>query len=321
MRIILFFCLLLTVITPNVFSQNLTDSFYSEIIVLLSTPSGVLEGTITVPDKFKKGPIVLIISGSGPTDRDGNSPMIIGKNNSLLQLAHSLAKHNIASLRFDKRGVGKSSKALSSEYEIRFDDFVNDASAWVQFIKNDRRFTKIIIAGHSEGSLIGMIAAQHAVDQFISIAGAGFPANEILKTHLASLPENLKNESFSIIDSLTNGQPVSNPPATLNALFRKSVQPYLISWFRYNPQVEISKLTIPTLIIQGDNDLQVTVKDAETLKKGKPNSVFFIVQTMNHVLKKVGADKTENVKSYSNPELPISEELVNQIVSFIKKSK
>ena len=321
MRIILSFCFLLTIITPRVFSQNLYDSLYVEKIVSLTTPSGVIEGTLTVPDKFRKGPIVLIISGSGPTDRDGNSAMIIGKNNSLLQLAHSLAKNNIASLRFDKRGIGKSSKALSSEYEIRFDNYVKDANNWVQFLKNDRRFTKIIIAGHSEGSLIGMIAAQHAVDQFISIAGAGFPANEILKTQLANLPENLKNESFSIIDSLTNGLLVNKTPAALNALFRKSVQPYLISWFHYNPQVEMSKLTIPTLIIQGDNDLQVTVKDAEALKKGKPNSVLFIIQTMNHVLKKVGADKTENIKSYSNPELPISEELVNQIVSFIKKSK
>lgn len=244
--------------------------------------------------------------------------MMMGKNNSLLQLAHCLAENNIASLRFDKRGIGKSSKALSSENEIRFDNYVNDVKDWIQLLKRDPRFSKIIIAGHSEGSLIGMIAAKDNADQFISISGAGFPANEILKTQLSSLPENIKNESFALLDSLANGQLINNPPASLSALFRKSVQPYLISWFKYNPQVEMSKLRIPTLILQGDNDLQVTINDAEALKKSKPNSLFFIIHHMNHVLKNVQDSKAENIKSYSDPDLQISAELIHQIVSFVK---
>lgn len=310
---LIFFC------GTSVFCQQHSDTFYSEKTIILHTTTGDIEGTITLPDSFKKGPLVLIIAGSGPTDRDGNSSMMMGKNNSLLQLAHSLAENNIASLRFDKRGIGKSSIALSSENEIRFDNYVNDVKDWIQLLKQDPRFSKIIIAGHSEGSLIGMIAAKGNADQFISISGAGFPANEILKTQLSSLPENIKNESFALLDSLSDGHLVNNPPAGMEALFRKSVQPYLISWFKYNPQVEMSKLSIPTLILQGDNDLQVTINDAEALKKSKPNSLFFIIHHMNHVLKNIGDSKAENLKRYSNPELPIMEELVHQIVSFIQK--
>ena len=131
-------------------------------------------------------PVVLLLSGSGPTDRNGNSPMLPGKNNSLQMLAEGLASNGIASLRYDKRGVGESAKAMMAEADLRFETYVDDAVAWCEQLRKDKRFSAVIIAGHSEGSLIGMLAAKRCnAAGFISIAGAGRAAADILRTQLA----------------------------------------------------------------------------------------------------------------------------------------
>lgn len=296
---------------------NTNDSAYNQNPVVLETPTGKIFGTITLPQTFKKGKIVLIISGSGPTDRDGNNPMM--KNNSLKQFAFALSDSGIASLRFDKRGIAESAKAMSKESDIRFDDYVNDVKSWILFLKKDERFKEIIIAGHSEGSLIGMIASLKNVDKYISISGPGNPADVILKTQLNNQPEGIKNAAFPMLDSLSKGMLVHNNNLLLASLFRPSVQPYMISWFKYNPQTEIKKLKIPVLVIQGDKDIQVSVDDAKLLSLAKKSSQLEIIQNMNHVLKIIGDAKDENIKSYSNPSLPISSEFISKVISFIRK--
>ena len=295
------------------------DTSFTESAIVLHTATGDIAGTLTIPgEQSGKMPVALIIAGSGPTDRNGNNPMM--KNESLKKLAYGLAANNIASLRFDKRGIGASRSAGKSEADLRFEDYVNDAKGWIELLKKDDRFSKVIVTGHSEGSLIGMIAALNVAHSFVSIAGAGKSADKILKEQLAAQPAQVKDPSFPIIDSLAMGKTVESVPPILTALFRPSVQPYMISWFHYDPQTEIKKLTIPVLVIQGTNDLQVTVDDAKLLVKANMHAQLLLIQNMNHIFRIVEGDKKENLATYITPELPISDELVKSIAQFIRKN-
>jgi alpha/beta superfamily hydrolase len=285
--------------------------------VELNTKTGVIYGTLLLPDNINgKIPAAILIAGSGPTDRDGNNQMM--KNNSLKQLAESLAKNGIASLRYDKRGIAESAKAAKSESDLRFEDYISDANDWIQFLKQNPKFSKIIIIGHSEGSLIGMNAAKNA-NGYISIAGAGSSADVILKEQLSSKGKMVQDLCYPIIDSLKSGVIVKDINPNLNSLFRLSVQPYMISWFKHDPQTDIKQLKYPTLILQGDNDLQVSINDAKLLSAASKNSKLVIVEKMNHVLKIVdNGDKSANIASYNVPTMPISEVLVAEIVKYVK---
>ena len=291
------------------------DSSFAETKISLQTRTGEVHGTLTVPEKSGKVPVALLIAGSGPTDRDGNNPMM--KNNSLKILATELAKNGIATLRYDKRGVAESKGASKSESDLRFDDYVSDAKEWIQLLKKDKRFSKVIVIGHSEGSLLGMMAATSA-DKFVSIAGAGQSADKILKEQLKTQPQQVQDMTFPIIDSLKNGKMVENVNPMLNSLFRQSVQPYLISWFRYDPQSEIGRLTIPVLIVQGTNDIQVSVEDAKRLAAANHKAKLILVDKMNHIFRRVDVeDRQANIATYSNSDLPIAVELVKSTVKFI----
>ena len=149
---------------------------------------GTMSGQLETPQGEGPFPLMVIIAGSGPTDRDGNSVALPGKNNSLKMLAESLAAEGVASIRYDKRGVGKNASLAGKEEDLRFGHYIDDAAAWVQFAKTDERFSKVGIIGHSEGSLIGMVAAEKTdADAFISIAGAGRPIDQILLEQLEEL--------------------------------------------------------------------------------------------------------------------------------------
>jgi uncharacterized protein len=286
----------------------------------LATPTGNLGGTLLVPAGNGPFPLVVIIAGSGPTDRDGNSVLLPGKNNSLLMLAEGLADHGIASLRYDKRGVGASRQALQSETDLRFDIGADDAAAWVKKLRPDPRFSTIVIVGHSEGSLLGMLAARRApVDGYISIAGAGRAADKVLRDQLAKqLPPALLAEANSALDTLLAGHTVASPPQQLMALFRPSVQPYLISWLKVDPQVEIARLTIPVLIVQGTLDGQVPPSEARLLAAAQPKAALVLIDGMNHVFKRVPPDAAAQQGSYSDPTIPVAPELISSIATFVK---
>lgn len=298
-------------------AQSPKQDTFKETPAILKINNDQIFGTLTVPDGVKKCPAALIIAGSGPTDRNGNNPMM--RNNSLKMLAEELAKNGIASLRFDKRGIGESKKSAVAESSLVFENYTEDVKSWINYLKQDKRFTQLTVIGHSEGSLIGMIASAKA-NKFVSIDGAGESADKLIKTQIASKSnKQIEDMTFPIIDSLKAGNKVNKVDPLLNSLFRASIQPYLISWFKYDPQTEIKKLTIPVLIIQGNNDLQVSVKDAENLSKAKLNSELVIVDKMNHIMKIIDGDQKANMESYANETLPISETMVHKIVSFIKK--
>lgn len=298
-------------------AQDKNAITFKESPIILKINTDQLFGTLTTPDLTKKYPVALIIAGSGPTDRNGNNPMM--KNNSLKMLAEALAKNGIASLRYDKRGIGESKASAISEQNLVFENYTEDAKSWINLLKQDKRFSQVVIIGHSEGSLIGMIAAAKA-NKFISIAGPGESADKLIKTQISSKSnKQVEDMTFPIIDSLKSGNLVKKVDPMLNSLFRPSIQPYLISWFKYNPSIEIKKLNIPILIIQGNNDLQVTVKDAETLSQANKNAELLIVDKMNHIMKIVEGNQQTNIESYNNESLPLSEVMTAKIVSFIKK--
>lgn len=296
-------------ISSMVFSQT-------EVPITLKTKTGNIEGTLMRPPGKSPVSIALIIAGSGPTDRNGNNPMMT--NNSLKMLAGELAKKGIASLRYDKRAIGASQKAGVNEADLRFEMYINDAIAWIKLLKNDRSFNRIVVIGHSEGSLIGMIASQDAnVDKMVSIAGPGQSADKIIKVQLKSQPLTVLEQATPILDELVKGNTVGNVPPMLNSLFRPSVQPYMISWIKYDPRIEIGKLKKSCLIVQGTTDIQVSVDEAKRLQAAKPDAIMAIIEGMNHILKNAEADPMKNMLTYGDPDLPLHVDLVPAISTFI----
>ncbi len=287
---------------------------YKEEAIILKTATGDIHGTLTLPAGIEKRPIALIIAGSGPTDRNGNS--IFTQNDCLKQLAAKLAENKIASVRYDKRGIGESKDAAIKEEDLRIEHYMDDVKSWIKLLRENKQFSDVIIIGHSEGSLIGMVASGNA-DKFISIAGTGLPADEILKEQLKKQPQSILDMSIPIINSLKKGIPVKDVNPMLNSLFRPSVQPYMISWFKYNPQEEIKQVKIPVLIIQGTKDIQVSTEDANLLHKANPKSKLVFIENMNHIFKDVTGDEQENMATYSNNSLPIDSKLVKEICTFI----
>jgi pimeloyl-ACP methyl ester carboxylesterase len=296
-----------------------TEAFaQTELPLVLKTKTGNIEGTLMYPSAPLPVPVALIIAGSGPTDRNGNNPMMT--NNSLKMLAEALASNGIASLRYDKRGIANSKSAGSNESEMRFEMYVDDAIEWIKLLKKDISFNQVVVIGHSEGSLIGMVAAlTPEVSQLISLEGAGQPADQIIREQLKSQPLFIMTQSGPILDELVKGNTVANVPPMLNSLFRTSVQPYMISWFKYDPQKEIAKLNKPVLIVQGTTDIQVSVEDANRLKAAKPDAKLVLIEGMNHILKNAEADQMKNMLTYRQPDLPLNGELAKVISDFIFK--
>ena len=302
------------------FSLSIVGQNTEEELELASKPAN-LYATLLVPET-PNGVVVLMIPGSGPTDRDGNSA-VAGKNNSLKFLAEDLAKEGIASLRIDKRGVAKSTNAMTAEKDLRFDTYIDDAIEWGFKILNDRRFKKLVVIGHSEGSLVGMAAMpelQENLDMlgYISLAGAGYSIDSILLEQLKTLPDSLYQEAQNILIEFSAGKTVEKISPQLASIFRPSVQPYMISWISKNPQELIQQITVPILIVNGTTDIQVSVDNAEELHKANPKSELVIIDGMNHIFKKAPMDREENIKTYSNPDLKNMPELSNAIVKFIK---
>ena len=286
-----------------------------EETITLQTSAGNIEGTLLLPS-VEKPTIALIIAGSGPTDRDGNSGGL--KMNYLKMLAEGLYENNIASIRYDKRGIGSSVMPGLKEDDLTFSDFISDAELWMDKIMDDSRFGDIIVIGHSEGSLIGMIASQNKnPNKFISIAGPGITMLATLRRQLKDQPPYILSMSEPILEKLEKGQTVDSVPPLLNSLFRQSVQNYLISVSKYDPLVEISKLKCPVMIVQGTTDIQIEVLDAEKLAESNKNSKLLIIEGMNHILKEAPENRLLNIQTYGNPDLKIKEGLVDSISKYI----
>jgi len=289
-------------------------------VIIISEEKNItplIDGTLIIPETSVKLPLVIIIQGSGPIDRNGNQ--LMQKNNSLRFLAEGLYTNGIASFRYDKRIVKLLRRGTLIEKDIKFDDYIVDAISVIDYFKEDERFSKIIIIGHSQGSLVGMIAAQGRADKFISLAGVGQEIDYVILDQLAIQVPGLKDNARQAFDDLRiNGVAINYSPG-LASIFRPAIQQFLLEWMQYNPQVEIVKLDMPVLIINGDRDIQVQVSEAEKLKAAKPDAQYVIIPFMNHIFKKIKGDDLVNSKSYNEYNRPVMPELIEIISGFIQQ--
>lgn len=293
----------------------------ASVPVTLSTDTGEIHGTLLVPDNASRT-AVLIIAGSGPTDRNGNSLVTGIATNTYKMLADSLAARGYASLRYDKRGIAASAAAATDESQLTFEAYIDDAAAWAEWLAADERFDRVVLAGHSEGGLIALVAAKRSdkVAGVITLAGVGESIDATLRRQLGTQPEPYRSECMRIIDELKAGRKVSDPMPELGALFRPSVQPFLISQMRYEPSTEARTLSQPLLVVQGTTDIQINLNDAIKLSTVNPRTRLAIVSEMNHVLKPCASlDQQAQMMTYINDTLPLAPTLVATIADFLSK--
>ena len=274
-----------------------------------------VDGTLLTPNNTTNPKLAIIIAGSGPTDRNGNQNFL--KNNSLKKLAEGLSKNGIATFRYDKRVV-KQIKQGSFNNDIVFDDFIKDATDVINFFKMQNRFSGIYVIGHSQGSLVGMVASKENVDGFISLAGAGQNIGDVIIEQVNKTAPMLKTDTERVVGILKEGKTTNDYPMALASMFNKDIQPFMINWMSYNPVEVLKDLQIPILIINGTKDLQVSTEEAKLLKNANENAQLKIIDKMNHVLFIIEGDDLENSKSYNEANRSISPSLVDDITSFIK---
>lgn len=282
----------------------------------LIVSGGILEGSLRQATEFDST-LIILVAGSGPTDRNGNQPQ--GGAATLRMLADSLEKHGVSTFRYDKRNIGKSAFSDLQEENLRFDTIVQDLVRWVDHWQQDGRFSTIILAGHSEGALVATLCASRrpAVNGMISLAGAGRPADQLIMKQLERQPEFVRVAADSLFRLVREEQPVE-PPPFLMALFRPSVQPYMRSWIVFDPAEEIGRLDIPVMIVQGEQDLQIFPEDADRLEEAARKSSRLTISDMNHVLKLVG-DMPDNIASYTDADRPLHPDLIFGLMNWLSQ--
>lgn len=306
-----YFILILFLVSLASFSQ---DNLFSEEEITITKH---IEGTLLIPlDLDSRNPsLAIIIAGSGPTNRDGNQNFL--KNNALKKLAEGISNNSIATFRYDKRII-KQIRQGKVDKDIMFDDFVSDATAVIDYFKAKEIYNKIYVIGHSQGSLVGMLAAKDKADGFISIAGAGQNIGDVLVKQITKMAQKLGEEAQKVVTKLKDEKTTTDYPATLASVFSLDIQPFMINWMKYTPTEIIKELKIPILIINGTKDLQVSEDEAKLLKVANDKTTLIIIENMNHVLFDIEGDDLENSKSYNESFRPISPKLISSIMEFIR---
>ncbi|MFD2823240.1 alpha/beta hydrolase [Lacinutrix iliipiscaria] len=285
--------------------------FSSEEIAI----NDLIDGTLLTPLDHSKSVLAIIIAGSGPTNRDGNQNFL--KNNSLKKLAEGLSNQGIATFRYDKRIVKQIRKGKVDK-NMMFDDFVTDAISIIDHFKEKNSFSKIYIIGHSQGSLVGMLAAKARANGFISLAGAGQSIDAVILEQIEKTAPMYTEDSKKVFDILKQHKTTTDFPPALASIFDVSIQPFMSNWMKYNPQSLIKELDMPILLINGTKDLQVSVAEANLLKEASNNAELVIIENMNHILFTIEGDDLENSKSYNEAFRKINPEVIERIVNFIK---
>ncbi|HEX5008186.1 MAG TPA: alpha/beta fold hydrolase [Hyphomonadaceae bacterium] len=281
--------------------------------------AGELHGTLLSPRK--NAPVVLIVPGSGPTDRDGNNPMGVRANVYKL-LAEGLAQEGIASVRVDKRGMFGSASA-GNPNDVSVEAYAADYRAWIDAIRAETGRKCVWLLGHSEGALMVSAAAEGRKDVcgLILVSGMGRKMGDIIRAQLQANPANapLLGEAFAALDDLEAGRrtDTSHMHPALLPLFAPQVQDFLITVLATDPVDAVRRAGVKTLIVQGTTDLQVTEEDARLLNKA-PRTRMEIIRGMNHILKEAPMERAANLATYTNPDLPLHPKLVREIEDFIK---
>jgi len=280
---------------------------------------GGLHGTFARPADSARGPAVLIIAGSGPTDRNGNGPVV--QTDTYRKLAEGFASAGIRSLRYDKRGIGESRALVTREEDVVFSDFVGDAVSALRNLSARPDVSSVIIVGHSEGALIGLLASMKAdVAGLVLLTATGRSMRDILQDQLKNgLPPALETESQTILETLAKGQRVITVTRELMPLFRPSVQPFMISVLNIDPATELAKVTKPILIMHAGRDLQIFPSDFAALRKARPDAQFVEMRNANHVLKTAPADLAGNRALYQNRDAPLDPDVMPPLIEFVRK--
>jgi pimeloyl-ACP methyl ester carboxylesterase len=309
----------LVLLTLKAAAQTPADVI-SETPINYKNLSGSISGTLAMPKNVSgKIPVVIIIGDYGTTDRNGNDPQTDVNDNSYKLLAEGLGKNGIASLRYDKRMVGES-KTSNKPDELRFDDYVDDAVGLIGMLNDDQRFSKIIILGHGEGFLVGMLASRdQPVKGIISVNSTSEQGDKFITGQMKSKPSYMQDEFKTLIDSMRKGKTIDNIDLALYFIASPAKQRFLMSYFRYVPTRVLKIMKAPILIIQGTTDQQITVADADKLKKAKSEATLTIITGMSHIMKDGPADKEQNLATYNKPDLPLKPELIPAIVAFVNK--
>ncbi|ANC53857.1 alpha/beta hydrolase [Brevundimonas sp. GW460-12-10-14-LB2] len=304
-------------LTPVLLVASLLAGPVSTEIALHAEPAP-LHGTLLTPDAPTA--VAVILPGSGPTDRDGNSPLGVAASTYRL-LAEGLAAQGIATVRIDKRGIAASAAAGPAEADLRFDAYAADARAWATEAAARTGQPCAWLIGHSEGALVALKAVEGGDDKIcglILLSGAGRPAGVVIREQLqAGLPDPLKTQAFAVLTELEAGHTVADTPPALAALFRPSVQPYLISWLPLDPAALLAAYDGPVFIGQGTTDLQVTVTDAQALAAADPKATLKLWDGVNHLLKTAPADRAANLATYADPALPLAPGVAEDVGAFI----
>lgn len=321
MRFFFLFSLCLVLCNATLYAQ---DSLrFTEEEVSIELKEGILYGTLTIPQKArKKTPIVLLIPGSGPTDRDCNSAFGL-RSDAFVMLAEGLAGQGIACLRIDKRISGKSAATFkSSNDSLRFDAFIEDNERWITWIRADKRFGKLTVCGHSQGAPTGMIAVlQKGADNYISLCGAGRPADQLMREQFIAMAPEQEAVVNQFFDSIVSGGYDDSAPLLLKMSVSQSLADFVGQYAWYDPASYISQVECPILIVQGERDLQVPMSDAALLHAAALKSQLAIIPEMNHVLKVAPEDRQGNLETYGQFQLPIHEQLVPILARFILNGK
>lgn len=286
-------------------------------------PNEPLAGTYL--DAGAKAPVVMIIPGSGPTDRDGNNPLGVAAAPYRL-LAEALATDGVSTVRIDKRGMFGSKAAVPDANKVTIGDYVADTHSWVKAIRDKAGAKCVWVLGHSEGSLVALAAGQQpeGICGVISVSGAGRKLSDVLREQLRANPANapLLDSAMAALDSLERGEHVDviGMHPALQRLFAPQVQDFLIDDFRYDPAKLAAALKVPLLIVQGERDLQVSVADARALAAAQAKAKMVLIPSMNHVLKDVPSDdRAANLATYADPSLQVDPILVDSVASFVKR--
>lgn len=291
----------------------------TETPVALASQPASLHGTLLTPEGETRTAAV-ILPGSGPTDRDGNSPQFGIVAQPYRLLAEALAEDGIATIRIDKRGIGESQAAGPNEEALSFDAMAADARAWAGEAATRTGQPCAWLIGHSEGALVALAATREADDKIcglVLLSGAGRPAGMVLREQLGrQLPPAMMAQAETALTELEAGRTVASVPG-LEALFRPSVQPYLISWLTLDPAALAAAYPGPILVGQGMTDLQIPMTDAEAIVAAQPNARLIRFEDVNHVLKTAPSDPAANMATYRDADLPLAPGVAEAVSDFI----